>query len=211
MEFQIEFIGYAAYIRTTNQRTDAILHYGGMGANLFIPGGHLAVGSWDDLSPVISQIRAGEGMRSIEWSSDLPYPVCGTNVWVKSRVDRSEALGKFVEVFDRLEVLLGIVDVLASSIKRKPFFAYLEDTKRAGVARVKLHGHGVFKRGKLAVSDSSHREAFVVAGMNRFLGVCFEEPPRALCAMEGAAAMLAECAVYKSITGVHHLGLFGSF
>jgi hypothetical protein len=106
---------------------------------------------------------------------------------------------------------LGVVDVIGSSIKRKPFYSYLDETKQAGVARVKLHGHGVFKRRKLVVSDSSHREAFVVVGMNHCFGVSFDEQPTALFPMQTAEALLAECVVYGSITGVQQWGLFGSF
>jgi hypothetical protein len=60
-----------------------------------------------------------------------------------------QVIGGLQARFRQIEPVLKETDILGSQIGRKPYLGYIDEIRQTGVARVPLHGLGIFEDGKL--------------------------------------------------------------
>jgi hypothetical protein len=157
MEFQVQFIGYAAYIVTEKESMHAKLDFVTGGTYLHVRDGYIGVPNRRELASFAASLpmhldamndklkrnRARDRGGNIEWSfgkNEICLPI---------RADAGKCVRRF-EMFRReVEPVLEQAEIIGLQLKRGPYSEYIDEIEKTRIARVVLYGVGVFNNGQL--------------------------------------------------------------
>jgi hypothetical protein len=73
----------------------------------------------------------------------------GNEVCLAPGAEPEQVIGRLQRRLRQTESVLEQADIIGSQIGRKPYLEYIDEIRQTGVARVPLHGLGLFEDGKL--------------------------------------------------------------
>ena len=163
MEYQVQFIGYAAYIVTEKESMHARLDFVTGGTYLYVGDGYIGVPNRHELASFVASLpmhldtlndklkrnRARDRGGKVEWSF-------GKNeICLPLRADAGICIRQFEMFLREIDPVLEQAEIIGLQIKRRPYSKYIDEIDKTRIARVVLYGVGVFNNGRLDFRPSN--------------------------------------------------------
>jgi hypothetical protein len=176
MQYYVKFVGYMAQIVTKKEEIHAILDFLTGSTSLKVSGGYVIVPNRCALGPYIASLLTC--LNDPDEKSKLSMTRHGVSstelthgedrIRLAPGADPKKVIRRLANRFRQIEPVLEHADIVGSQIERRPYSEYLDEIEATGFAQPKVHGLGVFDKGKFffhplnltAVVKPTEREDF---------------------------------------------------
>jgi hypothetical protein len=157
MGYYVKFIGYIGLIVTRKETIHATLDFVTGSTSLHCKGGSVGVPKRCELAPFVTslptylhELNDRRNWNSAEGKSQEIMAGHGASgIHLAPGAVPKQVIGGLQARFRQIEPVLEETDIIGSQIGRKPYLEYIDEIRQTGVARVPLHGLGIFEDGKL--------------------------------------------------------------
>jgi hypothetical protein len=159
MKFYVKFIGYGAQIVTGRGVECARLDFVTGITHLQISGGYIRASNRQELSCFVTSLstylqeiknrpKAPHRNGYMEWTFG------DSEIGLIPDANAEKILRKFQVLFCKIKSVLEQAEIMGLQIERRPYSEFIEEIESTGIARIEVHGVGVFKNGKLVSFQS---------------------------------------------------------
>ncbi len=163
MEYEVRFVGYAAFVVTRKEDLHAWLDFVTGRTRLFVRGGDVSSPSGRELSRFIARLpthldelnnklRQNTARRS---SGDVEWNFGENEISLDPSFDPAKVIRRFEARLHQLEPVLEQAENIGLEIVRRPYAEFVDEINETGIARIEFHGIGVFSKGKLTFHPSA--------------------------------------------------------
>jgi hypothetical protein len=153
MEYEVRFVGYAAFVVTRKEDLHAWLDFVTGRTRLFVRGGDVSTPSGRELSRFIAklpthldELRQDTARRS---SGDVEWNFGENEISLDARSNPAKIIRRFEARLHQLEPVLEQAENIGLQIVRRPYAEFIDEINETGIARIQCHGIGVFSEGSL--------------------------------------------------------------
>jgi hypothetical protein len=160
IQYGVQFVGYSAEFVVL--KAGVTVHYGTLD---FVSGsmilkaseGWITVPKLDDLGKAVrslprraDQLRELVKQKALETNDQFIEFEDKADIHIKHGADVDVFCSELAERFVEIKRLLKQAEKLGRTITRRPYSEYIDEIARTGIARVEVHGFGLFVGGKLS-------------------------------------------------------------
>jgi hypothetical protein len=157
MEYHVKFIGYIGLIVTRKEIIHAALDFVTGSTQLDCKGGSVVVPTRRELAPFVAslptylhELNDRRNRNTARGKSrEITAGHGASGIHLAQGADPRQVIRVLQARLRQIEPVLEQTDIIGSQIGRKPYLEYMDEIRQTGVARVPLHGLGIFKDGKL--------------------------------------------------------------
>lgn len=153
----VKFIGYIAQIvaiKTGGDVDCAVVDFISGATTLQAEGGHVMGANSAELATVIADLPLYvDKLKELKSPGDGSHInlVCGeNNISVSYAADIDCFFKQITQRYSEIKQMLPQIEAIGSRIERRPYSEYLDELAKTGIARVVLHGYGVFADGQFS-------------------------------------------------------------
>jgi hypothetical protein len=163
MEYEVRFVGYAAFVVTRKEDLHACLDFVTGCTRLFVRGGYVSTPSGRELSRFIAKLpthldelnnklRQNAARRT---SGDAEWNFGENEISLDAGFDPAKVIRRFEARLRQIEPVLEQAENIGLQIVRRPYVEFIDEINKTGIAGIEFHGIGVFSKGKLTFHPST--------------------------------------------------------